>query len=430
MKNKLFIFSIIFSLFISWLPVSNTQTDAATTYTNLGVANDFNIFVFNDHIQMNSDAEGRVAVGNKAHYTNYGIGDKLTESKERYDLIVGNSLYAQNFTNFKGNTAIGIDATYEFHSATHNNKVEGNPFRVDLKTELIDFEAVYNDLTYKSSKWSQLTPNGNLEKNGSNLTLRGYDQDLNIFNLTTEDLASGNVGLLDLVVPENSAVLINISGTDLSMGNFSMKNNGGHLDTKNGSRILWNFPELTKLDIFGFEMVGSLLAPQAEFIPSGYGNINGTVIVKDFINSSEGNYETHHHPFNVNLPLDEEIKGSIQITKVEKGTEKKLGGAIFNLYDNPQGKGQPVGEQTSDENGLATFENLSFGTYYLKEVQPPEGYELLTDMKEIIVNEEYPDVELTLENIRKEEPKGSIQITKVETGTDKKLKGAVLRLYD
>ncbi|WP_148629473.1 SpaA isopeptide-forming pilin-related protein, partial [Bacillus sp. E214] len=126
----------------------------------------------------------------------------------------------------------------------------------------------------------------------------------------------------------------------------------------------------------------------------------------------------------------EEPKGSIQITKVETGTDKKLKGAVLRLYDNPEGTGQSVGEQTSDENGLVKFENLSFGTYYLKEIQAPEGYELLTGMKEIVVNEEHPDVELTLENIRKEEPKGSIQITKVETGTDKKLKGAVLRLYD
>ncbi len=37
--------------------------------TNFGFANDFNVYVINDHIQSNVDSEGRVAVGGDATYT-------------------------------------------------------------------------------------------------------------------------------------------------------------------------------------------------------------------------------------------------------------------------------------------------------------------------------------------------------------------------
>ena len=56
---------------------------------NLGIANDFNIFVFGDHTQSNVDSEGRVAVGGNATYTDYGVGSSVAPiSTDRADLIV------------------------------------------------------------------------------------------------------------------------------------------------------------------------------------------------------------------------------------------------------------------------------------------------------------------------------------------------------
>ena len=77
---------------------------------DLGEAKNFNVFAFGNHTGINSDTEGRIAVGNNAYYQSYGIGDKLDLSTTRFDLIVGKSLFAENGTVFSGNTAIGTDA--------------------------------------------------------------------------------------------------------------------------------------------------------------------------------------------------------------------------------------------------------------------------------------------------------------------------------
>lgn len=46
---------------------------------NLGIAQDYNVFVFGD-MNQSSDAEGRVAVGGNATFTNFGIADRLQNS--------------------------------------------------------------------------------------------------------------------------------------------------------------------------------------------------------------------------------------------------------------------------------------------------------------------------------------------------------------
>lgn len=42
---------------------------------SLKTAGEFNIFVLNDHMQSNTNCEGRVAVRNNATYLNYSIGN-------------------------------------------------------------------------------------------------------------------------------------------------------------------------------------------------------------------------------------------------------------------------------------------------------------------------------------------------------------------
>ena len=73
---------------------------------SLKTAGEFNIFVLNDHMQSNTDCEGRVAVRNNATYSNYGIGNTLETSTTRADLIVGGAMNILSGTNFSGNSVI------------------------------------------------------------------------------------------------------------------------------------------------------------------------------------------------------------------------------------------------------------------------------------------------------------------------------------
>ncbi|MCR1840196.1 SpaA isopeptide-forming pilin-related protein [Murimonas intestini] len=69
-----------------------------------------------------------------------------------------------------------------------------------------------------------------------------------------------------------------------------------------------------------------------------------------------------------------------QLTKVDsKDLNKKLQGAQFQLYEDPEAQ-KPIGAAvTTDQDGVATFEGLKAGsTYYYKETSAPTGY-VLTD---------------------------------------------------
>jgi len=65
---------------------------------------------------------------------------------------------------------------------------------------------------------------------------------------------------------------------------------------------------------------------------------------------------------------------------VEKfaGTEY-LANAVFALYSDAECTQKVLDDLTTGTDGIITFERVAAGTYYLKEIQSPEGYKLLTN---------------------------------------------------
>src|SRR5215207_4403792 len=84
--------------------------DVPSAY-DLGDAAAFNALLFADMTAMNSDVEGRVAVGGNGSFSSYGIGDRLLPDRTRDDLIVGGDLAYTNGQVFNGNVVYGGTGT-------------------------------------------------------------------------------------------------------------------------------------------------------------------------------------------------------------------------------------------------------------------------------------------------------------------------------
>ena len=102
--------------------------------------------------------------------------------------------------------------------------------------------------------------------------------------------------------------------------------------------------------------------------------------------------------------------GSIKITKVDKNTGERLGGAIFtiekltgdNQIDTTFAKQEKETSSQEANKGEITFDNLKYGKYRITEIKAPEGYNLSILPIEIEITEENPDKQEVFTNRSKE----------------------------
>lgn len=66
--------------------------------------------------------------------------------------------------------------------------------------------------------------------------------------------------------------------------------------------------------------------------------------------------------------------------------ETPLANAVFDIYSDKELKNK-VGTVTTGEDGIATFNGLKYGTYYVKETKAPTGYQLVEDPIEVKVGD-------------------------------------------
>jgi choice-of-anchor A domain-containing protein len=292
------------SLLISALFVSAN----VSAYTlDLGLAGEFNGFILGNMNATNSDIEGRLAVGGNLILNNYSIGSTLTNSQgNRDDLIAGGSLTITNTRIYNGNARSGVTATLDntvgFYSGSDPNinngsYIPGNP---------VDFATINKELIQKSAQWGGLLTNQTsiTQDESGNLKLTGSNSDINIFSLTSLELAKTKSFWLD--IPENAGALINIDGKEVTMTDFGffrtvngietpVIDNGGDKAFTQG--VLFNLFNATSLNMSAIAIQGSLLAPNADTYFYN-GQINGNLILGslDLMTNMETG-EMHNVPF-------------------------------------------------------------------------------------------------------------------------------------
>ncbi|MCQ6288677.1 SpaA isopeptide-forming pilin-related protein [Bacillus cereus] len=122
---------------------------------------------------------------------------------------------------------------------------------------------------------------------------------------------------------------------------------------------------------------------------------------------------------------NEQIKGNVQLLKVDQDGKKKLEGAVFILAD---AKGNSIHEYATDKDGLIKVDNLKYGEYQFIEKSSPAGYILVKEPIPFSIKENGKKIELIAKNTL---AKGTIEITKVDVADgNNKLPGAEFTIYD
>lgn len=113
--------------------------------------------------------------------------------------------------------------------------------------------------------------------------------------------------------------------------------------------------------------------------PKGYGGYDGTVTVEI---KADGTATVDDLPKGISFAgetvtltwTNTRDKGSISITKTDGN--QPLSGTVFGLYENKDLADNDPKTAVTNGQGVAEFNDLSAGTYYLKEITAPNGYVL------------------------------------------------------
>ncbi|PFN64703.1 hypothetical protein COJ59_25160 [Bacillus cereus] len=123
----------------------------------------------------------------------------------------------------------------------------------------------------------------------------------------------------------------------------------------------------------------------------------------------------------VNKKIPEKVTGQFEIVKVDAEDKTKvLSDAEFEVYKD----GKKVDTLRTDKTGKVISQKLEPGKYTLKETKAPQGYKLLKEEIEVVV-EANKVVEVQVENAKE---LGSLQVTKKDSESGKVLAGAEFKL--
>lgn len=97
------------------------------------------------------------------------------------------------------------------------------------------------------------------------------------------------------------------------------------------------------------------------------------------------------------------IYGTIKGLKIDRETEETIKGALFGLFradETDFTKDNAILTAESDENGIFVFDNIPFGEYKVKELQPAENYLPSDDIHHITASDNEQIIEITAVNDR------------------------------
>ncbi|SCB95042.1 LPXTG-domain-containing protein cell wall anchor domain [Bacillus cereus] len=424
------------------------KAEAATPeLKGLGDVSYYNAIIFGDHSATSADIEGAMAIQKNMNASSYTVLAAATGAhnlagatwiEEGYPAL----LLGGQFTKAGTGQVIVQDGTV---AMTKDGDPEGamksSYDRISYK-EQVEIDAKFKE--FRKDVDSVIEDAGQLhtDKPKSGMTF-GIGEDVNNPNIyvssgqngkktfDVKDVFLPNVSNKDFIVIYSDAEEVNFGGGAIlydttDKGGFTLVNTSQTYDpnsffTELASKVIWVFPNATKITTKGYGVVGSVFAPNAVVDTKG-GSINGQAFVGG-LHQRDG-FEVHNFKFNWpkwNKPSVEKVTGQFEIVKVDASDETKLlPGAEFEVYKD----GKQIDTLRTDKTGKVISKKLEPGKYTLKETKAPEGYKLLKEEIEVTV-EENKVVPVIVKNVK---ALGSLQVVKKDAESRTVLEGAEFRL--
>ncbi|MGF9769741.1 SpaA isopeptide-forming pilin-related protein, partial [Bacillus albus] len=447
-SSSLIVVLLVCMNFLIHLP--NKAEAATTELKGLGDVSYYNAIIFGDHSATSADIEGAMAVQKNMNASSYTVLAAATGAHNLagatwVDEGYPSLLLGGQFTKAGTGQVIIQDGTV---AMTKDGDPEGamksSYDRISYK-EQAEIDAKFKE--FRKDVNSVIEDAGQLhtDKPKSGMTF-GIGEDVNNPNIyvssglegqepfNVKDVYLPNVNNKDFIVIHSDAEEVNFGGGAIlydttDKGGFTLVNTSQPYDpnsffTELASKVIWVFPNATKITTKGYGVVGSVFAPNAVVETKG-GSINGQAFVGG-LHQRDG-FEVHNFKFNWpkwKKPAAE--KGNLQIKKVDENDENiVLKDAKFDVIDKDN---HVVATVTTNEKGIAEVKDLPFGDYFVKEISAPEGYiKVDTPVKVTIDNTNI--IEFVMKNTKKVE-NGQFKLLKKDSESGQLLPGAKFDVID
>tara|TARA_B100001063_G_scaffold6912_1_gene5193 strand:+ start:10678 stop:12906 length:2229 start_codon:yes stop_codon:yes gene_type:complete len=316
--------------------IALTLASSTTLAADLGVANNFSAFVFNDFKSNFGRADGAIAAG-EIDLKGYSVGYTRPYNPEEYYLISESTIDFKYGRQYVGSMVAGgaTDVHWSVRWGMEwGSKILSNQDESALPFNFDEQEQYYKDL---STQLSELDETGTVYRKWGGLYLQGDgSSDRQVFNLDARDFAKAHTFKV-WGIPADATVIFNITGDD----NVVVKGKSFARLRHHASKTVFNFTNAQKLDIKGNRWQGVILAPNAD-IRGVYGTAKMPIIGQSFY----GSMALLGGEFNGDLPqIEEPICNDINIVEKWSWSSSEF------LPEYNQVISTPIAVNLNDDNG-------------------------------------------------------------------------------
>ncbi|MFY0163361.1 SpaA isopeptide-forming pilin-related protein [Bacillus anthracis] len=428
------------------------KAEAATTeLKGLGDVSYYNAIIFGDHSATSADIEGAMAIQKNMNASSYTVLAAATGANnlagatwvdEGYpSLLLGGQFTkagAGQVIIQDGTVAMTKDGDPDGAMKTSYDRISYKE-QAEIDAKFKEFRKDVDGVIGDASKLQTDKPKPNMsfgigeDVNNPNIYVSSGQTGKKAFDVT--DVFLPNVENKDFIVIYSDAEEVSFgsgailydtrnTGMATDLINTSQAYDPNSSFTELASKVIWVFPNATKITTKGYGVVGSVFAPNAVVETKG-GSINGQAYVGG-LHQRDG-FEVHNFKFNWSKwkkPAAE--KGNLQIKKVDENNENiVLKDAKFDVIDK---ENNVVDTVTTNEKGIAEVKDLPFGDYFVKEISAPEGY-IKIDAPVKVTIDNTNIIEFVIKNTKKLE-NGQLKLLKKDSESGQLLPGAKFDVID